>query len=87
MDPDRLHLITEQLEGLAAECRAMEAEAARGHDLMQTASRSFDSVDFSPEELAGIGRRMEDGQLLAGPNLLLWRNIARFHQGLRSRTT
>ncbi len=85
MDPDRLHLITEQLESLAAECRAMEAEAACGRELMQTSSREISNAEFSPEELADIGRRMKGGQLLTGPNLLLWRNVGRCHQSLRPR--
>lgn len=83
MDPDRLHLITEQLENLAAECRAMEAEAACGHELMRTASRQFECPQFSAEDLAEIGRRMNSGQLLTGPNLLLWRNVSRVHKCVR----
>ncbi len=83
MDPNRLHLITEQLESLAAECRALEAEAARGRELMQSASRESDGSQFSPEELAEIGRRMENGQLFTGPNLLLWRNVGRKQKCVR----
>ena len=79
LDPRRLHLIADDLESLAANCRALENDAALADALMQETVRDYDKLHISPEELADVGRRMTSGELLAGPNLLLWRNLGRQH--------
>lgn len=82
LDPRRLHLIADDLESLAANCRALEANAAKADALMQQTVRNYDTLEISPEELADVGHWMTTGELLTGPNLLFWRNIGRVHQGL-----
>ena len=84
-DPRRLHLIADDLENLAANCRALEADAARGDRLMGETVRDHHTLRISPEDLADVGHRMTTGELLTDPNLLLWRNIGRFHRNLNSR--
>ena len=82
LDPRRFRLIADDLESLAANCRALEIDAARGDRLMRETVRNYDTLVIIPEELADVGNRMTTGELLTGPNLLLWRNIGRYHQGL-----
>ena len=82
LDPRRFRLIADDLESLAANCRALETDAARGDSLMRETVRDYNTLETSPEDLADVGNRMTTGELLTGPNLLLWRNIGRFHQEL-----
>lgn len=82
-DRNRLHLISEHLETLAAECRALEADAAIGRAFMADTAPGMDATAYTPEDLADVGRRMTTGALLTGPNLLLWRNIRRHHRCVR----
>ena len=83
LDPKRLHLMAEHFEGLAADCRALEVDAARGQALLADTIQNPESFCTCPDELADIGRRMVDGRLLTSPNLLIWRNLGRRHQSVR----
>ena len=74
-----------QLSLTSIDLDLLRAESAKQQKLTKTATQFLKSTtsgryleNLSPDELAKIGRKLENpAQLLAGPNILKWQNIRR----------
>ena len=84
IDRNRLHRMATELDRLAKNCRDLERRAAAGREILSATTRNGMADDLSPEELAVTADLFSTWDVLTGPNLLIWRNIGRTHQSVRS---